>query len=277
MPRKPWKPQNKETVSTEDKLSHLTIRLQYIAKQNEVDPACAFRADVKRLFVTVDLLEVHSSQYLFLYSKYPPLHETNETAVLGMLEHLLSVSVPRKPKIRPRNYNEDDRIFPANKREVVRDLSLRLASIILQERFGGYIREILNDLRDRDPWATSHFHAMSWNELDSILSSDDVNRSNEFSNILDTISSASGFEFTTIKRWIHLISNYPSPTSTLSMASQRFHDSDQETLDRLEGLYSPADLTICRIAHDSFRGMFPDRIPTKIDWTESDETDSEQL
>ena len=252
MPRKPWMPRKRETSSNIDKLTSFSIRLRNIALQTVDEPSCSFPADLNRLGVTVDLLRVHSRFCQFPNVRYPPLDEANESAVLEMLEYLFSIAVPRKPKNRPRQYNNDDRRFPAHTAEVVKDMSLRLASILLQERFAGYITEVLHDLRRRDPWATSPFQTLSWDELDSILC-DNITPSNEFATILRKASSTFGLEVSMVKWWIHQAST--CLTSEPYVLSNRFHD-DETVLDRLDGLYPPDELMDYRLAHTNFETYF---------------------
>ena len=46
-------------------------------------------------------------------------------------------------------------MFPVEHVEVVRRMGMQISDIALQERFGGYMRDIMVNLRTRAPWSTS--------------------------------------------------------------------------------------------------------------------------
>jgi len=188
------------------------------------------------------------------YATWPRMHKTNERAVYDMFQHLYSLTFPRKPKNRPRQYDEKDRTFPADQLDVVRQMSRQIISIVLQERFGGYIRDLLTHFRSRDPWVTSPFRDTSWSDLDLLLSSDD---SMGFGHILSVIAKWSGFDVETVKRWVQLTAIYPYPTTEEFYVSGRdFYQNHVRTLETFEGLYPEEELKICRVAHDAFGSYF---------------------
>jgi hypothetical protein len=250
-PRKPWKPGKQPKPPPQHTFKNLSYILSRIASQLQEDRKCPFpREDLERL----NLAACHA--------RWHPLHKTNERKVFDIFQQLYSLAFPRKPNNRPRHYDEEDRTFPPDQLDVVRELSRQIISIVLPEWFGGYMRAILDYFRSRDPWVTSPFRDMSWSDLDLLLSSDDTMG---FAYILSQIARSFGFDFETVRRWIQLtaISPYP-PTEPFYLDYWDFRENHVGALEKYERLYPAEELRVCRLAHDAFGNLFPERVPERI-------------
>ena len=124
------------------------------------------------------------------------------------------------------------------------------------------MRAVLDHFRSRDPWVTSPFRDMSWSDLDLLLSSDDTMG---FAYILSQIARSFGFDVETVRRWIQITATSPYPsTEPFYLEYWDFHETHVEALENYEGFYPAEELRVCRLAHDAFGNLFPERVPERI-------------
>src|SRR5208282_5412725 len=183
-------------------------RLFTITLRNFFEHSFPYHTEVEQLSTLLGMASHHLPSFPRLECGYFPFQLENERALLGILERLESLVIPRKRTQKVRYPKDTTLVFPDNSRDQLGEIAKDITSILLDERVGGYVLVALNRLRRFSVWVKSSYHSKTWKELDTLVGSESTETS-AFQALLAEVAKKSGWQVSTIQKWIHLASLSP--------------------------------------------------------------------
>ena len=165
-----------------------------------------YPSDARRLYNTLGMTALHAPSVPRLIYGYSPFHEGNEIILRQTLENLKALSSVIRSTTRPRSIDPIF-TFPPENIDSIREVTIQLASLLLDERMFGYIVVALKRISRLCVWRSSIYSEKSWQEIDQALCklpSSTTTTPSPLRNKLSQVSQNIGFDVDIIIKWIHL-------------------------------------------------------------------------
>lgn len=246
-------------------------RLFTVTQKNAFETGFPYHSEVERLSMILGMVGHHLPSFPRLECGYAPFQPENERAVLTVLDRLDSLIIPRERTRKVLYPHETDLVFPMNSGDQLHQISKDLASILLDERMIGYVQVALSRLRRMSTWIKSSYHSKSWKELDTIFRDDSPKTS--LYEVLSAVAKKSGWQVSTIQKWIHLASTSHLPNIEpyiISAIDERNIvclacrvSADETALDYMKKFYTAEKLSTYNVAFQEFRDLW---FEGKVSW-----------
>ena len=195
---------------------------------------------------------------------YVPFHYVNDIALRHILDKLAGLTIPQAPKRR----NHPHLTFPAKSVAGLEEITVDIASLLIDERLTGYIIAALKKVFKFRVWRDSSFSSMTYAELYRAISNSPTHShsSSPLMDILYQVALKAGFDVDVIVEWIRLLSVSPvSSTDPFILNVVDDHDiaalssriaADESTLKFFETFYPRERLLPYKTAHNWFRNLW---------------------
>ena len=239
-------------------------RLHFICFRLANDEKFPFPTAAKNLSYTSGMIFRHLPSEPRLRCGYVPFHDVNDIALRHILEKLAGLTIPQAPKRRNRSHLT----FPAESLAGLEEITVDIASLLIDERLTGYIIAALKKVFNSQVWRESSFSNMTYTELYCASSNSLINShsSSALTDILYQIALKAGFDVDVVVEWIRLLSVSPvSSTDPFILNLVDDHDiaalssriaADESTLSFFETFYPRERLLPYKIAHNWFRNLW---------------------
>lgn len=239
-------------------------RLHFICFRLANDETFPFPAAAKNLSYTSGMVFRHLPTEPRLRCGYVPFHNVNDIALRHILDNLAGLIISKAPKRR----NHPHLTFSAESVVALEEITVDIASLLIDERLTGYIIAALKKVFKFRVWRDSSFSSMTYAELYCIISNSPTNlhSSSALMDILYQVAPKTGFDVDVIVEWIRLLSMSPvSSTDPFILNLVDDHDipalasriaADEATLNFFETFYSHEKLLPYKTAHNWFRDLW---------------------
>jgi hypothetical protein len=144
-----------------------------------------------------------------------------QSRLLAALECLKSILLdvppppPGAPYRRPNRKLRMVRLSPEDMSKI-RELTLELGRVVLEERLTGYIPYSLNTLRRLPEWRHSPFRTMEWGEVNAAL----LEQNSDLLELITSITTNHDYDPAVLKLWIHLRAEFVAKDFYISRTAE---------------------------------------------------------
>jgi hypothetical protein len=243
------------------------MRLYNIAYWLRDDERFANPAVGKNLRSILGMVLRHLPSQPRLRCGYLPFHDINDISLRQIVDELTALTIPQKGK-RPRR-NSTDYTFPPESVSIIQEITVDIATLLIDERLMGYIAVSLKRLFRLRIWKDSSFSSMTCAELAHVISNAPENsHSSLLNNTLYQATQKLGVDVTVLVEWIRIFSvSQTSSTEPFILNVIDDHDihalssrvfADEGALRFFDNFYPPEKLLPYQVALTWFRELWFD-------------------